>query len=127
MGKVSIWSRSLAGALAVWFSFVMAAPALLHSCSRDVASMVVTGAGAGHAHDGARHSDHRSPEAPTRCQCLGSCAVSTSAVLSGGTTVPVAVTAPLSAEALPATADVVALARMDHSQPFATAPPLHLG
>jgi hypothetical protein len=127
MRTMSGWSRSLAGVLAVWFGLVMAAPALLHSCPKGLTGAAMTGAGEGHAHHGAGHSDHRSPEAPTRCQCLGSCAVSTSAVLSGGTTVPVAVPAPLSAEALPATADVAAIARMDHSQPFATAPPLHLG
>lgn len=124
---MSGWSRSLAGVLAVWFGLVMAAPALLHSCPRGLASAAMAGAGEGHAHHSARHSGHRSPEAPTRCQCLGSCAVSTTAVLSGGATVPVPATAPLSAEGLPATADVAAIVRMDHSQPFATAPPLHVG
>jgi len=124
---MSVWSRSLAGALAIWFGLVMAAPALLHSCPRGLAGAAMAGAGEGHAQHGAQHSDQRGPEAPTKCQCLGSCAVSTPAVLSGGTTVPFVLAAPLSAEGLPATADVAAILRGDHSQPFATAPPLHLG
>ncbi|HMU60886.1 MAG TPA: hypothetical protein PKA66_03815 [Gemmatimonadales bacterium] len=127
MRRMSVWSRSLAGVLAVWFGLVMAAPALLHSCPRGLAGAAMAGAGEGHAHHRAQHSDQRSPEAPTNCQCLGSCAVSTPAVLSGGTTVPFALTAPLSAEGLPATADVAAIPRIDHSQPFATAPPLPVG
>jgi hypothetical protein len=124
---MSIWSRSLAGALAVWFSLVMAAPALLHSCPRDMAGMAVAGAGEGHAHHGAQHSDDRRPEAPTNCQCLGSCAVSSPAVLSSGTVVPVALIAPLSAVVLSATTDVAVILQIEHSRPFATAPPPLLG
>lgn len=124
---MSVWSRSLAGVLAVWFGLVMAAPAVLHSCPKGMADRAVAEAAPDHAHHGAQHSDQRSPEAPTNCQCLGSCAVSTQAVLLGGITVPFALTTPMAAEGLPATADVAVVPRIDHSQPFATAPPLHLG
>jgi len=123
------WTRALAGIMVVWFGLVMAAPALLHSCPQAMSNsgMAAAMAGGGHAHHGADHPGHPVPSAPINCQCLGSCAVSTAAVLPGLTTVPMANVLPTPARELSAATEVVAPVQVDHSQPFATAPPLHLG
>lgn len=120
-----MWSRSLAGALAVWFGLVMAAPAVLHSCPKSVASAGT--AGDEHAHHGAQHSDDGAPTVPTECRCLGSCAVSTPAVLPDAPSTPAAVIAILPVDLLRATAFLPVPPQRDHVQPFATAPPLQIG
>jgi hypothetical protein len=123
------WARAFAGVMVVWFGLVMAAPALLHSCPQAMSNSTMAEAmsGGGHAGHGAEHSGHPVPGAPVNCQCLGSCAVSTAALLPGPTTIPMANVTPIPARELSAATDVVAALQPDHSQPFATAPPLRIG
>ena len=112
----------------VWFGLIMAAPAILHSCPQAMANpAAATETGAGHAAHGAHHSDHQDKHGPTNCRCLGSCAVSAAAALPAGATSAAVVPAPASSRPLLAAADVAVRLTPDHSQPFATAPPLPIG
>lgn len=122
------WSRAFAGALTVWFSLVMAAPAVLHSCPSAVAAAAAAESAAG---DHASHRAHQAPAhddgAPVDCRCLGSCALTAPVVLpTGGAVLPAS--APVILEAAAPYADhSVIIAPLDHLRPFATAPPLVLG
>jgi len=113
--------------LAAWFGLVMAAPAVLHSCPMVMAAASADATGEAHAHHGAGHAGHQRPEAPTPCQCLGSCAVASPLLLAGATTIPVAVHAPRPTDIRPSPAGLAAVQSFPHAQPFATAPPLHIG
>ena len=121
------WSRSLAGVMALWFGLVMAAPAILHSCPKAMASAASAGAGGEHAVHGAHHSDHQNPDAPVDCQCLGSCASASVAALPSKTIAAVAVLSPASHDGPPIAAEAVAVPHPDHLNPFSTAPPAHFG
>lgn len=127
MYRTGVWSRLLAGALAAWFGVVMAAPAVLHSCPRAMASASVDVEVDGHAGHGGHHAGHQEGSSSTECQCLGSCAVSPPAVLPSAETGLVAGLEPVGPHEVSPTRDAVLLIQPDHLQPFATAPPPHLG
>jgi hypothetical protein len=110
--------------MAFWFGLVMAAPAILHACPTALATQSATAADAEHGSHGADHSAGQGQDSPTECQCLGTCAVSVPALLATSAGSPVAVLTPTDAGATPVLAAVVIASRSDHSQPFATAPPL---
>ncbi len=124
MRTIGFWSRSLSGALALWFGLDMAAPAILHACPTALATESSASPGAGHAPHGANHSAGRGQESPTECRCLGTCTVSTPASLPTSTPGLVAVLTPTDVGAMPVHAAAAVAPRSDHSQPFATAPPL---
>lgn len=121
------WSRSLAGVMALWFGLVMAAPAILHTCPKAMASDGSAGAGGEHAVHGAHHSDHQDQDAPVECQCLGSCALASVAVVPSPTIAAVAVSAPSSHVGARIAAEATAVPHPDHLNPFSTAPPAHVG
>lgn len=121
------WSRFFAGVMTVWFGLIMAAPAVLHSCPRAMASIAAADAGDAHAAHRPHHSGHQDQDTPADCQCLGSCALSAPPALTASSTLAVAVLAPGSDHALLASAEAATALLPDHLQPFATAPPLRLG
>ena len=121
------WSRSLAGVMALWFGIVMAAPAILHSCPKAMASAAATGAGGEHAAHGVHHSDHQNQDAPVNCQCLGSCALASVAAVPSPTIAAVAVSPPASHAGPPIAAEATAVPHPDHLNPFSTAPPARIG
>jgi hypothetical protein len=113
--------------MAVWFGLVMAAPAILHSCPKQVSSAAAAAAGEEHAAHGVHHSDHQDQDAPVSCQCLGSCALaSVAAVPSPGAAV-MAVSPLSSHDGSTIAAEAPAVPGPDHLNPFSTAPPTHLG
>lgn len=120
-------SRALAGALTVWFSLVMAAPAILHSCPSAVAAAAAGAASDAHAAHRAHQAPAHDDGAPVDCRCLGSCALAAPVPLpTGGAVLP---TPPpvTSVDALPYPDHSALIAPVDHLQPFATAPPPDLG
>ncbi|HRZ09964.1 MAG TPA: hypothetical protein P5319_08685 [Gemmatimonadales bacterium] len=127
MRSMGYWSRSLAGGMALWFGLVMAAPAILHSCPKAMASAAAAGAGDEHAVHGAHHPDHQNQDAPADCQCLGSCALASVAAIPSPTIADVAVSPPSSHHGEPIAAEAAAVPHPDHLNPFSTAPPAHLG
>jgi hypothetical protein len=122
MRTMGFWSRSLSGVLALWFGMVMAAPAILHACPRALAAESNTDAHAAHEHH--HHPGSQDTGAPKECRCLGTCAVSTAAVLTPSTPIPVAILTPVFVSVLPQAAAQSFRPLPDHSRPFATAPPL---
>jgi len=118
------WSRSLAGALTVWFGLVMAAPIVLHGCPQALASRGRSVAMVMPAHHGSHHSSTPGDRAPKDCTCLGTCAGPTPAVLPRAAVGPMAALFPLVAASASAVVPVLPPTRPDHHQPFATAPPL---
>jgi hypothetical protein len=76
-----------------------------------------------HGGHGAHHGTGHQGDLPKNCQCLGSCIVSTPAMLAPPATVPVAIVAPLVPDALPPVAAIAVTPVAEHRQPFATAPP----
>ncbi|HEX5005164.1 MAG TPA: hypothetical protein VFV65_07595 [Gemmatimonadales bacterium] len=128
MHRTGVWSRVLSGALAAWFGVVMAAPAVLHSCPRAVAAAAAAGA---ESHDHAGHGSHGAGDqdrAPSsQCQCLGSCAVSSPALLASGTPRLVAALEPMHLGGPGPARAAARVTHPDHLRPFATAPPPSLG
>lgn len=121
------WSRSLAGVMALWFGLVMAAPAILHSCPKAMASVAAAGPGEEHAAHGAHHSSHQNQDAPLDCRCLGSCALASVAAIPSPTITPVAVAPTTSPDGPPIAAQATAVPHPDHLNPFSTAPPARIG
>ena len=127
MRSMGYWSRSVAAGMALWFGLVMAAPAILHSCPKAVASAAAAGSGNAHASHGAQHPDHQDQDAPTDCQCLGSCALASVAAIPSPTTAAMAGSPPSSHDGPPISAAAAAVPQPDHLNPFSTAPPSSLG
>jgi hypothetical protein len=124
MRTLGFRSRFLGGVLALWFGLVMAAPAVLHGCPKALAAEA-----APDAHRTTAPRDHHHPTdqehgTPKGCQCLGSCAVATPAVVTSAAAVPVAVLTPVFTVAMPHPLAAALRPLPDHSQPFAMAPPL---
>lgn len=127
MRSTRSWSRSFAGLMALWFGLVMAAPAILHSCPKAMASVATAGAGEEHAAHGVHHSDQPDQDAPVGCQCLGSCALASVAAIPSPAAAAVAVSPPVSHDSPPIAAEAAAVPHPDHLNPFSTAPPARLG
>jgi hypothetical protein len=118
------WSRFLAGALTIWFGLVMAAPLVLHSCPQALATRSASGHAGMHEHHASHSSSSRNPQAPKECTCLGQCRGPVPATLPRAVTAPNAAAPQVAAgPTMPAETDRPT-SLPDHTQPFATAPPL---
>jgi hypothetical protein len=124
MHGTSVWSRFFAGALTIWFGLVMAAPVVLHSCPQALASRGSAAPMAMPDHHGSHHSSMPSDRAPKDCTCLGLCRGPAPAVLPQAAVGPIAVILPVPAGPAAVAMPVLPGALPEHSQPFATAPPL---
>jgi hypothetical protein len=124
MRGTSGWSRFLAGALTIWFGLVMAAPVVLHSCPQALASRGSAAPMAMPDHHGSHHPSMPSDRAPKDCTCLGLCRGPAPAVLPQAAVGPIAVILPVPAGPAAVAMPVLPGALPEHSQPFATAPPL---
>ncbi len=119
-------TRVVAGALALWFGLVAAAPAVLHGCPRAIAEAGAAdpGAAVAHHHHGAPAGQDEQSKLPTPCTCLGTCATSAAAVLARAPELPATIVIPESGGAISAAPDSAASHTPAHARPFATAPPL---
>lgn len=122
-------TRVVAGALALWFGLVAAAPAVLHGCPRAIAEagaadQGVPAAPAAHHHHGAPAGSDQGSGLPQPCTCLGTCATAAAAVLARAPELPALVVLPQAGGAISAAPDSAASHTPAHARPFATAPPL---
>ena len=118
------WSRFLAGALTVWFGLVMAAPVVLHTCPQALSTRGASGHSGMHEHHASHSAPSRNPQAPKDCTCLGQCRGPAPAALPRAVTVPSAASLQVAAGPLMSATPDRPSALPDHTQPFATAPPL---
>lgn len=115
--------RFMAGALALWFGLVTAAPAVLHGCPR---ALVEAAAGAAEA---PAHHHHGAPAGqdtrlPQECTCLGTCATAGLATLPTPLELPAPLLLPSADGAIASAAAIPPATTPAHTRPFATAPPL---
>ena len=124
MHRQRSWTRLVAGALAVWFGLVTAAPAVLHGCPRAMAEAASTTDGSTeHHHHGGSDQTSNPSQVPGGCTCLGTCATATAAVLANAPEIPAGVERPHASGAIATPVERNPATTPAHARPFATAPP----